>query len=335
MAWSTAWLLLGLLACGQEYDVKGDGDVGGVYNPPDPPIKEQIDKITQVTIPSVDVLWVIDNSCSMTEEQRALRDNFGDFMKYFTDSGLDYHVGVVSTDMVNRNESGKLVLDGSGRDRYIDASYDSADAISSFRDRASLGVNGSSDERGKDAAMAALTTEANSTNQGFYRDDASLSIIVISDEIDYSRTTVTEFSNYLTSLKAGTNNVVTFSSIVGLSNNDCGTTMRGTGYLEVTQAVGGIAWSICTNDWADLLTELGLQAAGLKREFFLSLAPVEDSIEVSVDDPDFDNRDAWEYDPVRNSIRFESYIPAPLSTVTITYMPLATAAESDSAVTEE
>lgn len=329
------WLLL---ACGNEYDVKGENANGGVYNPPDPPVKEQVDKITQVTIPAVDVLWVIDNSCSMAEEQRALRDNFGEFMRYFTDSGMDYHVGVVSTDMDNRNESGKLIQDATGGDRYIDTSYDAADALSSFRDRAVLGTNGSSDERGKDAAMAALTTEANGTNRGFYRDDASLSIIVISDERDYSRTTVTEFSNYLTSLKAGTNNVVTFSSIVGLSNTDCpGIAERGMGYLEVTRAVGGIEWSICTSDWAGLLAELGLQAAGLKREFFLSLAPVEETISVKVDDPDYDKNEPWEYDPIRNSVRFETYIPAPLSTVTITYTPLATAVEEDSgeATTEE
>ena len=58
----------------------------------------------QVTVPSVDVLWVIDNSCSMTEEQQALTDNFNKFVQYFVGSGLDYHIGVVSTNW--DNESG-------------------------------------------------------------------------------------------------------------------------------------------------------------------------------------------------------------------------------------
>jgi hypothetical protein len=152
-------------------------------------------------------------------------------------------------------------------------------------------------------------------------------MIVISDETDQSNISVTEFVNWALDLKAGSDNVTTFSSVVGLTNNDCITAVRGSGYLEVTDQVGGIAWSICTNNWSDLLTELGLQAAGLKREFFLSLAPVESTIAVEVLGDSEYNNDSWLYDPVRNSITFDSYIPAPLSTIRITYMPLATALE--------
>jgi hypothetical protein len=323
-----------LIACTQDYTVIGDKEQAGTYNPPDPPVKEQVDEITQVTIPSVDVLWIVDNSGSMIEEQTALRDNFGDFMRYFTDSGMDYHVGVVSTDMDNAAQAGKLILDNSGNDRYIDSSMSAAEALTSFRERAGLGTNGSSGERPKDAAFAAFNSQTN-TNQGFYREDASLSIIVISDEQDtgltHSHITVTEFSNWMLGLKAGTDATVSFSSIVGLTRNDCGSTEQGLGLLEVTDQVGGIKWSICTNDWSGLLSELGLQASGLKREFFLSLAPVEDSIDVTVDDPEFGSRDTWSYDPARNSITFDAYIPPPLTTVSISYMPLATAVEDDGA----
>ena len=49
----------------------------------------------------LDILWVIDNSCSMTEEQQALSQNFASFVQYFVGSGLDYHIGVVSTDWDN------------------------------------------------------------------------------------------------------------------------------------------------------------------------------------------------------------------------------------------
>ena len=119
------------------------------------------------------------------------------------------------------------------------------------------------------------------------------------------------------------------SDLVGLTNNDCGTTERGTGYLEVTKQVGGVEWSICTDDWAGLLEELGLQAAGLKREFYLSLAPVEDTISVEVTGDDaWDGKEKWSYDATRNSVKFDSYIPAPLSVVKVTYMPLATYVEA-------
>ena len=317
--------LLSLLAC-QDYNLTGGGAHTGKYNPPDLASETREDRITQVPIPAVDVLWVIDNSCSMEEEQAALRNNFGAFMRYFTDSGMDYHVGVASTDMDNRQQAGKLVRDGSDATRYIDTSFSEADAIASFRDRASLGIDGSSDERGKDAAFTALTTEATRSNTGFYREDAALSVVVISDEIDYSRISVDEFTSWMLGLKVDPG-MVSFSSIVG-PRGGCATAEEGTGYLEVTRDVGGIEWSICTSDWASLLTELGLQAAGLKREFFLSLVPVEESIVVSVLPPGGGTPETfaagdYTYTRARNSITFQGYVPEPLAEVRIAYTVLA------------
>src|SRR4051794_9315310 len=100
----TSTLFLALMVGCNDYNLKGTADQAGKYNPPDLAPEVRVDAITQVTIPAVDVLWVIDNSCSMSEEQEALRSNFADFMAYFSDSGLDYHVGVVSTDMISRQE---------------------------------------------------------------------------------------------------------------------------------------------------------------------------------------------------------------------------------------
>jgi hypothetical protein len=315
----------GMAAC-TDYNLQGPEVHEGSYNPPDLGAEYRTDSITQVTVPAVDVLWVIDNSGSMEEEQTKLKDSFGSFMEYFTDSGLDYHVGVVSTDMFNPQESGRLVQDDDKADRYIDTTYSREDAIKSFRQRASLGVMGSGDEMGTDAAYTALVDLRYSVNDGFYRDEATLSIVVISDERNQSQTSANEFSSWMLGLKAE-EGMVSFSSIVGLSNNDCIEAERGTGYLEVTDTVGGIAYSICEADWADVLTELGLQAAGLKREFFLTLAPVESTIAVSVttdgDTVDYQAGTDWSYDRTRNSVTFAEIIPEPLAVVTVTYEVLA------------
>ena len=274
-----------LLGC-VENNLVSPGSYEAQYNPPDLGMETQVDNITQVTVPAVDVLWVIDNSGSMSEEQSNLRDNFDDFMRYFTDSGLDYHVGVVSTDMDDRNESGQLIQDDSKRDRYIDTSYNGQDAVNSFKERANLGIRGSSNECGRDAAFAALTEPlVNGVNKGFYRDDAVLSIIVISDERDWSRdVSRQEFANWMTALKPE-DDMTWFSAIVG-PNGGCssrnGNAEEGTDYLRLVETIGGISYSICEEDWSSVLEELGMQAAGLKREFFLSLVPVEETIEVVV-----------------------------------------------------
>lgn len=47
---------------------------------------------------AVDVLWVIDNSESMCQEQRMLRENFAEFVGEFADRSLDLQVGVTTTD---------------------------------------------------------------------------------------------------------------------------------------------------------------------------------------------------------------------------------------------
>jgi hypothetical protein len=87
-------------------------------NPPDLANPTQTDVIVQVTTPMVDILWTIDNSCSMSDEQLALTDNFPKFMDYFLGSGLDYHIGVTSTDMDDLTHKGKL-QDGGTPYKYI------------------------------------------------------------------------------------------------------------------------------------------------------------------------------------------------------------------------
>lgn len=326
-----------LVGCTIDNGLKGSSEATGAYNPPDLSVPKQVDSITQVTVPAVDVLFIVDNSGSMAEEQRALRENFALFMQYFAGSGLDYHVGVVSTDCDSRRTKGVLIEDDSTGTKFIDDSFTEEEATLSFQQRANLGTSGSSDERGKDAAWAALVTNATTSSAGFMRDSADLSIIVISDERDWSRdVTVNEFSTWMTSLKPDGNTY--FSSVVGLGNS-CVNAERGTGYLEVTSNVGGIEWDICSNDYSSLLDQLGLQAAGLKNEFFLSLVPVESSIEVTVTDTDghetpYEVGTDWTYSQSRNSIAFAEFVPTPLSVVHITYDVLSTSGDPTVEVTD-
>jgi hypothetical protein len=94
-------------------------------------------------------------------------------------------------------------------------------------------------------------------------------------------------------------------------------------YVDLTNRIGGIMHDIRVDDWVTVLEQLGVQAAGLKREYFLSKIPVEDTIVVNVTLPDgtvepFQPRD-WSYSSSRNSVTFDEYLPPPLSLVDITY----------------
>jgi len=312
-------------------------------DPHAPPIESPVieDRILQLTTPEVDILWMIDNSGSMADEQKSLTDNFSVFMEYFLGSGLDYHIGVTSTDLDTPNTNG-----GNGRLRNIaGATYlepDTQNPVGVFTAMAKMGTGGSGNEKGIGAIYDALELNRDTFNAGFFRDEASLHTIVISDEPDSTPSNLIgldEFKGWYKSLKDDPGDR-TFSGIIDFGP-------YGRDYKSVVLDVGGILWDIHSDDWELVLDQLGVQAAGLKREYFLSHLPVPGTLQVSVDDystganlkftegfldeagtltdttgdglPDGD----WTYDPARNSITFVEYIPTSLSTVVLDYTVLA------------
>jgi hypothetical protein len=314
---------LGLFAC-SDYNISS-----GVppLQDPNPRALENVtrtDEIVQLTSPSADVLWVVDNSSSMSNNQRALTENFPLFLDWFIGSGLDYHIGVVSTDTVAPDQSGRLRE--SGGLRWIDPDTDRPRDV--FTEMASLGARGSGDEAGRDATWLALEFHAEGDNLGFFREDeaSGLHVILVSDENDHSTLTPKgEFIEWMNGLRADPE-LVTFNSICnppgsGLVNE------AGRAYIEYTEEVGGILQDIRAEDWVGVLDRLGIQAAGLKQEFFLSALPVPETVSVEVELRDgtvlpMPQRE-WTYDESRNSVRFLEFVPDPLATVRVDYTVLA------------
>jgi len=321
-------------------------------NPPDLANPTQTDIIVQTTTPEVDVLWVIDNSCSMSCVvgchgliTDSVTENFHLFMDYFLGSGLDYHIGVINTDTDDSDASGKLQY-GRGY-KYIDV--DTVDPIGVYYEMATQGTDGSGQERGLGASYLAIESLGDSYNAGFYRDDASLHTIILSNEPDTTQATVitqNEYVQWYEGLKDEADKR-TFNSIVCVESNsdECPQTSIGTDYINTSAEIGGIVWDIARDDWADLLDQLGAQAAGLKREYFLSQLPVPDTIVVQVEDPTgvlFEFNEAvgdppegdYTYDPARNSITFLTFVPGSLSKVIITYTILSSINTNGDTVTE-
>lgn len=59
-------------------------------------VENQID-VSPGAAEKVDILWVIDNSGSMCEEQTELRDQFSQFIEKFARTNTDFHIGVTTT----------------------------------------------------------------------------------------------------------------------------------------------------------------------------------------------------------------------------------------------
>jgi hypothetical protein len=326
-----------LFGCPSEGEIRLPFDEYPSANPQDVETPIQIDRVVQTTIPSMDVLFVVDNSCSMSEEQASLGTNFPAMLNWFLGSGLDYHIGVVSTDMFDPLESGRLrVAQGAS---WIDETTEEPEAV--FAEMVQMGTDGHWEEKGRAATYTAVELLAGGENLGFVREEAGMHITVVSDENDDSGDspiTRDEFIRFLKDYR-WSERMVSFSSIVGPLTGCPYIGSPGTEYTAVTSAVGGVEWPICSEDWTSVLDQLGFIATGLSREFFLSRRPVQDTLQVRVIDPagtvfEFGSDTDWTYSDVRNSILFATYVPDTLSVVEIEYEVLSSA-EGFGAVTEE
>ena len=165
---------------------------------------------------AVDILWLVDSSGSMEEEQAELGARFDEFIQTLSDLDADFHMAVVTADISDAQRAGRFNR-APGRVkslncnevpenlRYCDgldlpqpflrrADYgelgqalDVTRLASDFRCIGSTGSCGIGFEQGLSSVERALSPELRSGfNEGFLRDDAFLLVIVLSDEDDCS-----------------------------------------------------------------------------------------------------------------------------------------------------
>lgn len=152
----------------------------------------------------VDMLFVVDDSGSMEDEQDNLTMAFPAFIGTIQtelDAAVGYNIGVIRTDandiscvagragvLVTRNflaaSSNMTCTPYASGYRYM---TEADDLVSKFSCAAKVGIGGSGDEKPIESIIAALTppnTDAGECNENFLRDDALLVIVLITDEED-------------------------------------------------------------------------------------------------------------------------------------------------------
>lgn len=266
----------------------------------------------------VDILFVVDNSGSMLDNQQTLAENFRNFYYIIEDLQLDWQIGVVTTD--------NAVLQGVTRI----ITPETADIQETFSTNALVGTAGSGTEMGLEFAYRALSEPyLSSTNRGFLRPDAGLHIIILSDEEDQSRPdyydpmprSVDFYISYFFSLKS-TPSLVQLSAITGGRtgcNTPCGAADAAQRYAAAVEATGGIQADICACDFVEALETLANESVVVQDTFPLSQSPVVTSLEVDVDGT---NRSDWAYDAALNAVRFTDpvFIPQNGEQVQISYL---------------
>jgi hypothetical protein len=287
----------------------------------------------------VDILLVVDNSCSMAPYQSKLASNFQSFIQFFVDVDVDYHIGVTTTTVtepwvgggctqqqVNQIPApGHLVYD-----RVIDSETNNAEQL--FSQMVNVGTCGSGSEMGLEAAALALGSAANAD---FLRQDAELSVIFVSDEEDGSPKPVNDYLNAFRAAKPdGGRESMDVSALVVTDLSSCdaqqlqaGAT-TGNRYLDVAEQGKGVIGNICADDFASIVTDLSLNSSRLSDTFYLSSRPDLTTLTVEVNAEVYPCEDgAWNYLletqedgtelPV---IVFErEFLPSPSSQVAIRY----------------
>ncbi len=148
---------------------------------------------------AIDVLWVVDNSSSMSPLQTNLTSNFNSFISNFQTEGYDFHMAVTTTDAYKseanflNNSSLAQFGDGVGPNPsgvfVILSTTPNLDSV--FVNNATTGINGSGDERAFSSMRDALNSPLNA---GFLRANSFFAIVILSDEDDFSNANRSESS---------------------------------------------------------------------------------------------------------------------------------------------
>lgn len=246
-----------------------------IVEPTGAPISEQF-VAADAASNEVDILFVIDNSGSMGDDQQILADNFHRFIEsaFLTSPDIDVRIGVTTTDILLPTAAdGRFV----GQPGILRSG--SPTLAQDFQQRALVGTDGAGWEHGLEAMLRAL----DGRNGGFPRRNAALSVVIVSDEDDggtdgsaVPRST-DSYIQHLNALKAGS-----FSGASVLVNLVVRPDFSPR-YTAVADAFDGVVLDISSQTWGENLGVIGAATVGLVRLLRLENRPVSSSVVVTID----------------------------------------------------
>lgn len=303
----------------------------------------------------IDILWIVDNSGSMSSSQTQLSQSFPSFINRMQSLNFDFRMAVTTTDawagIYNGNQNLFRVRDGVGSNRsgvfVMNPQTPNLPAV--FGVNATQGTLGNGDERAFQSMRSVLNYNGNSD---FRRPGSHLAIIVVSDEDDFSANTssyqnnnynspnlisVSTFINFLNGL-AGANDLAngvhnwSFNTVAILDvacrnhlNASFSGRLIGQRYIQLSNASGGAVTSLCDDFGANLklIQDMILSASSV---FQLGREPIPATIRVIVNGQSVvqNSTNGWSYNAISNQIAFHgSAIPDAGAQVTISFDPAA------------
>jgi hypothetical protein len=282
-----------------------------------PRLEVKLEKVTNTDTrisfnPQVDILFVVDDSISMDDKQRNLAANIQLFTSGVTGmSLLDYHIGVITTSLDSwssggRSSDGRLV----GPPRFVDRN--TPNAIMALQNNLQVGTNGSTTEKMFAPVVAALSQPLlTTTNKDFFRPDAHLALIFITDAEDQSEGLEPDaFYQFLLDLKnLDKKKLLVYGVHIPSIDDSCSRSgedvpVRLERFFRIA---GAKTFGLCDLDYGKKLANLGEDLVKrVGRLMYLSRPPVLSSIRVTYGSQIIanDTQHGWTFDPKHNALIF-------------------------------
>jgi hypothetical protein len=264
----------------------------------------------------LDIVWIIDNSGSMSDEQADLGTNFSAFIDEFITKDVDFKMAITTTDTSSSTKKGQMV---SGSDTKLTSAKAQANETqfkADFKSLVKVGISGSGYEKGLEASEGFMSKYSAT----WVRPDAYLAVVVLSDEEDQSSKTVEFYTDKLKSYKneAGLVKVYTIADVMK-TNSGSGITTGADRYIEASNRTAGVVANI-RDDFHQSLSAMGDSIINLLDSFALGSDPVAGSLKVYVNGVQSSD---YTFDAVSRSIKFDAgHVPPIGAEVKVTYLKM-------------
>ena len=271
------------------------------------------------TTKKLDILWVIDDSGSMADEQDALGTNFSAFIDNFIAKNVDFKMAITTTDCSTDLKCGKTVSGSDTKLTSAMAAQNSNLFKSDFQSLVNVGTLGSGNEKGLQALEQFMVKDqAPAKVNKFLRSDAYLAVVIVSDEEDQSPKLVDDYTNALKALKSS-NGLVKVYSVVDVNDTNFGNgvTVGSARYKAASNNTAGLIMDI-RDDFYNSLSGMGESIINLLDSFALGAQPIPGSLKVYVNDV---LSNSYTYDSTSRSIKFnQNALPPVGAVIKVTYL---------------
>ncbi|MCB9060972.1 MAG: hypothetical protein H6622_05585 [Halobacteriovoraceae bacterium] len=327
---------------------------------PDDPTKNYITETFYQTSTredvKIDIVWVIDNSLSMYDEQEALANNFDSFINGFIQKHFDFKMAITTIDPrpSDRNFYSNLIFmlakDQTQYDLFMDeydqtpqnsldggmlnpigtlTSQQAATDMNSFlNDFDRYILTDLYNFRIYESGLYVMKRFAQ-RNSSFFRDDAYTIFIVISDEEDQSHiiapyydnyfyTEVSEYVNFLKNRKSNPSLTKIFS-IVKKNSPLYNDETYGDRYIEASRLTNGISRDIDL-PFSEILSDFSDSIVHLADNFLLTQTPIDGQIQVKVNSEVIANSEYTFTLSEKKLIFDKDFLPTDGSKIEVTYL---------------